>query len=117
MRGDRIKRQPLFSVIEGGAEAALSIAFSLVHPRGWVDIPPDDVLQIEAKVEQTLFFSDTWTSKAYRRPHVRLSFTPRIGSLIHRLTSQIVGESLNIVVAGTGSFRRSFARHTAFTSP
>ena len=100
MRGDRTNGRPAFSVIEGRADAPGRIALSLVHPRGRVDIPPGEVLEIEAKAEQTFFFSDTWTSKTYPLPHVRLSFTPRIGTLIHRLTSQIVGEPLDIVIAG-----------------
>ncbi len=100
MHGDRTNGRPAFSVIEGRADAPVRIALSLVHPRGRVDIPPSDVLEIEAKAEQTFFFSDTWTLKTYPWPHVRLSFTPRIGTLIHRLTTQIVGEPLDIVVAG-----------------
>jgi preprotein translocase subunit SecD len=100
MRSDGTKGKPALSVIEGRADAPVRIALSLVHPRGRVDIPPDEVLEIEAKAEQTFFFSDTWTSKTYPMPHVHLSFTPRIGTLIHRLTSQIVGEPLDIVVAG-----------------
>lgn len=87
-------------MIEGRADAPVRIALSLVHSCGRVDIPPGDVLEIEAKAEQTFFFSDTWTSKTYARPHVRLSFTPRIGTLIHRLTSQVVGEPLDVVVVG-----------------
>jgi preprotein translocase subunit SecD len=50
--------------------------------------------------EQTFFFSDTWTSKTFQSPHVRLVFAPYIGARIHRLTSQIVGEELAIMVAG-----------------
>src|SRR5215831_10198844 len=100
MRSNRIKGKPAFSVIEGRADARVRIALSLVHSRGRVDVPPDEILEIEAKAEKTFFFSDTWTSKTYPLPHVQLTFTPRIGTLIHRLTSQIVGEALDIAVAG-----------------
>jgi preprotein translocase subunit SecD len=100
MRNDRTKGKPPFTVIDGRADAPVRIALSLVHPLGRVDIPPGEILEIEAKAEQTYFFSDTWTSKTYALPHVRLTFTPRIGTLIHHLTSQIVGEALDVVVAG-----------------
>jgi preprotein translocase subunit SecD len=95
------RRKPALSVIEGLAAGPMRIALSLVHPRARIDIPVKDVLKIEALAEQTFFFSDTWTSKSYRAPHVRLEFAPHIGARIHRLTSQIVGEELPIVVAGT----------------
>lgn len=91
--------KPSLSVIEGNA-ALIRIALSLVHARERIDIPVRDVLKIEALAEQTFFFPDSWTSKTYQVPRVQLEFVPSIGALIYRLTSQIVGEELPIVVAG-----------------
>jgi hypothetical protein len=91
--------KPVLSVI-GGNAAFVRIALSLVHARERIDIPVRDVLKIEALAERTYFFSDTWTSKTGPAPHVRLEFAPSIGARIHRLTLQIVGEELPIVVAG-----------------
>ena len=88
------------TVVEGRADAPRRIALSLINPRGRVDISVHDVIRIEALAEQTFFFADTWTSKTYPMPHVGLEFAPHVGAQIHRLTSQIVGEELSIVVVG-----------------
>jgi preprotein translocase subunit SecD len=92
--------RPVLSVIEGRPDAPVRIALSLVHPRERIDIPVKDVLRIEAKAEQTFFFPELKASKTHPRAHVRLEFKPDIRARIYRLTSQIVEEELQVVVAG-----------------
>ena len=93
------RERPALSVVDGDL-AGVRIAQSLVHARERIDIPVRDVRKIEPLAEQTFFFSDTWMSKTYPMPHVRLEFAPHVGARIHRLTSQIVGQELAIMVAG-----------------
>jgi preprotein translocase subunit SecD len=92
-------RRPVLSVIEGRPDAPVRIALSLVHSRERIDIPVKDVLKIEADVEQT-FLPELKASKTNPRAHVRLEFKPDIRARIYRLTSQIVEEELQVVVAG-----------------
>ena len=92
--------KPILSVIDVRADARDRIALSLVHPREQIDIPVKAVRTIEAVAARTFFLSDGWTSKTYEMPHVVLAFAPYIGVRVHRLTSQIVGEELAIMVAG-----------------
>jgi preprotein translocase subunit SecD len=92
-------RRPVLSVVEGRPDAPVRIALSLVHPRERIDIPVKDVLKIEANAEQT-FLPELKASKINPRAHVRLEFKPDIRARIYRLTSQIVGEELQVVVAG-----------------
>jgi preprotein translocase subunit SecD len=86
--------------IDGRPDASGRIALSLVHPSGRIDIPVKDVLAIETRAG-TDFSAETQTPQAIAAPHVRLEFTADIRARIHRLTAQIVGDELAIVVAGT----------------
>jgi len=88
------------SAIDGRPDAPERIALSLVHPRGRIDIPVKDVLKIETRAGETAFSADTRTSQTAAAPHVRLEFTAEIRARIHRLTAQIAGDELAIVVAG-----------------
>jgi hypothetical protein len=93
-----MSRPPLF-VIEGRPDAPVRIALSLIHPRERIDIPVRDVLEIEAFAEQTFFFPDIRESRTFPWAHVRLNFKPQTRARIYRLTSQIVEEEMQIVVA------------------
>ncbi len=84
----------------GRPDAGSRIALSLVHPRGRIDIAVKDVLGIETRAGETRFSPDTQTATTEAAPHVRLEFTPDMRARIHRLTAQIAGDELAIVVAG-----------------
>jgi preprotein translocase subunit SecD len=86
-------------VIQGRPDAPIRIALSLVHSSERIDIPVRDILRIEALAEQTFFFSDTRTSKTYQMPHVEVAFKPQARANIYKLTSRIIDEPLDIVVA------------------
>ncbi len=87
-------------MIEGQAEARTRIALSLVHPRERIDIPVKDVLAIEALAEVTYFCPETQVFKTYESASVRLDFNPGISARIYRLTSCIIEQPLDVVVAG-----------------
>jgi preprotein translocase subunit SecD len=93
------EQRPSFSVIEGSADAPVRIALSLVHPRERIDIPVRDVLSIKSRAEQTFFCPELQASRTHSAAHARLQFKPDVRARIWRLTSQIVGEAMQIVVA------------------
>jgi len=91
---------PPFSVIEGHPDAPVRIAISLVHRRERIDIPVRDVLKIEALGEETFYFPEIRASKTYPFARIKLTFKPDVRARLYRLTRDIVGEPLEIVVAG-----------------
>jgi hypothetical protein len=92
--------KPRLSVIEGGTDVRPRIALSLVHPRERIDIPVKDLLEVEALAEETFFVPEIKAFKTYEFAHVRLDLRAEICGRIYRLTSRIIDEPLDIVVAG-----------------
>jgi hypothetical protein len=92
---------PKFTVINGGAQRAAStakIALSLVHPSGRIDVPADAIHWIETSGE--FLVSVRGRLQAWPSPHVELSLRPDIGIRIYRLTRNIVGDVVDLVVDG-----------------
>jgi preprotein translocase subunit SecD len=87
------------AVIAGGREGQPRLALSLVHPHERIDVALTDVLAIEALADVTFSLPDG-TLKTYATPHVDVTLTPPICARLHRLTSIIVGEPMDIVVGG-----------------
>jgi preprotein translocase subunit SecD len=87
------------SVIAGGREGPARIALSLVHPRERIDVALTDVVAIEAFADVT-FTMPGGRLKTYAAPHVEVTLKPHICARLHRLTSVIVGEAMDIVVSG-----------------
>jgi hypothetical protein len=88
-----------WSLIAGGRDGLPRIAFSLVHPRGRIDVALTDVLAIEALPDVT-FSSPDGPVTFNAAPHVEVALTPHIGARLLRLTRDIVGDTIDIVVGG-----------------
>jgi len=91
-----------YQCIAGAAEAERAsdrIVLSLVHLRERIDVSASAVLSIEAQDEQT-FFLDTGASLTISSPSILLCFTPDIHHRISELSAGIVGEALEVFVAG-----------------
>jgi hypothetical protein len=74
------------------------IALSLVHPRERIDIPIGAIPRIEVRGELALWESGKpWTCQ---RPWVEVWVRQPIRTRIWQLTKQIVGEPMEVVVAG-----------------
>jgi hypothetical protein len=93
-------QRPTFSVIGGRPDAPVRIALSLVHRRGRIDIPVRDVLQIDARADETFYFPELRASRTYPGAHVKLTLKPDVRARLYRLTRDIVGDPLEILVAG-----------------
>lgn len=77
---------------------AEDIALSLVHPKGRIDIPVSAVRRVEAQANFAFHKPETGGVHEYPNPHVEVCFTRDIHERICRLTQQIVGEPLAIVI-------------------
>jgi hypothetical protein len=93
-------QRPTFSVIEGRPDAPIRIALSLVHRRERIDIPVRDVLQIDTRADETFYFPELRASRTYPCAHVKLTLKPDVRGRLYRLTRDIVGDPLEILVAG-----------------
>jgi hypothetical protein len=84
-------------VIDGDGKAVETepIMFSLVHPRGRIDVPRSGVWSIEAITAIPGIESDTC---ACAQPHVEVWLNAKILGRLAELSAQIVGEALEIVV-------------------
>jgi len=95
--------RPELTVIPGravGNTPPARIALSLVHSRERIDIPVNAILCIEAHGEITFCERGTKKLWTFRHPHVEVCFAPTIHDRICRLTRQIVGEPMEIIVGG-----------------
>jgi len=87
------------ALIAGGRDRVPRIALSLVHPRERIDVERTDVVAIEALPDVTFSSPDgPVTIKA--APHVEVTLTLPIRARLHRLTRDLVGEAIDIVVGG-----------------
>ena len=89
---------PKLTVVRsGGPDPCERIVLSLVHPRGRIDVSASAVVSIEPREERDLLL-DTGALWTTRSPNVELRFTPEIHHRISRLSAEIVGEPLEVVV-------------------
>jgi hypothetical protein len=87
------------SLIAGGRDGLPRIALSFVHPRERIDVASTDVLAIEA-LPDVAFSSRDGPVTINPAPHVEVTLTPLLRARLHRLTRDIVGEAIDIVVGG-----------------
>jgi len=91
-----------YQSIAGAADVARTadrVVLSLVHPRGRIDVPASAVRSIEPREEQEVLL-DNGALWRIPSPNVELCFTPEIHHRIRRLSAEIVGEALEVVVGG-----------------
>ncbi|WP_420131622.1 SecDF P1 head subdomain-containing protein [Rhodopseudomonas sp.] len=87
------------SVIAGGRDGQERIALSLVHPRERIDVTIPQVLSITIVPDITFAVPDG-TLRTLAMPSVVLRLAPSICGRLHRLTSTILQEKMDIVVGG-----------------
>jgi len=85
------------SGIAGGRDRR--IALSLVHRRERIDVALADVVSIEAVADIT-FAMPGGHGQTFPAPAVELKLAAHINMRLHRLTSTIIDEALDIVVGG-----------------
>ena len=98
MAGDRER----FRVIEGGCSDCAPkqrIALSLVNPFGRIDVPLSAIFWIEAYGETT-FADESGRILSFPLAHVAICVRPDFRERIFRLSRQIIGQTLDIVVGG-----------------
>lgn len=86
-----------FSVIAGGRDGQDRIAMSIVHPRERIDVALAQVLWIEV-VPDVTFAAPDGTLRTYAMPSVHIGLAPSICARLHRLTSVILQETMDLVV-------------------
>jgi preprotein translocase subunit SecD len=74
------------------------IAVSLVNPAGRIDVPASAIVRVEARA--TIAFRNSETGEIFEdpTPHVELCLSEDIRQRVCRLTQQIVGQPLAVVV-------------------
>ncbi len=77
---------------------AEDIALSLVHAKGRVDIPISAVSRAEVHATVAVRNAETGEVHEYPDPHVVLCFTEDIKERVCRLTQQIVGQPMDVVI-------------------
>ncbi len=86
------------SVMAGGRDGPGRLALSLVYPRGRIDVGLADVLSIEAVA--SISFAIDGGSATFPAPSVEVKFVPHVNARLHRLTSTMIDEPLDIMVGG-----------------
>jgi hypothetical protein len=87
------------SVIAGGRGGQDRIAMSIVHPRERIDVTLAQVLSIEV-VPDVTFAAPDGMLRTYAMPSVHIGLAPSICARLHRLTSVILQEKMDLVVGG-----------------
>jgi len=95
---------------------AEDIALSLVNPKSRIDIPASAVLRADAQATLSVRNTETGAVHEYPNPHVEVCFSGDISERICRLTRQIVGEPLEIVV-GCETVTKPIVREPLCTRP
>jgi hypothetical protein len=86
-------KQPELTVIAGSGRTE-KIALSLVHSSGRIDIPVTAIHSIEAR--QYSRFS----KRAFLSAHVEIRLRYDVRARVHRLTRDIIGQPLEVLVGG-----------------
>jgi preprotein translocase subunit SecD len=81
-----------------GFANAEDIALSLVHPKGRIDIPVSAIGRVHAYDKIVFRNKETGEIHEYADPHVEVCYANDIQDRICRLTQQIIGEPLQIVI-------------------